>query len=1177
MSTVSQKTDAQHPAISALTIYTLGRFAVYRGDALIEDSAWQRQKAKKLFKLLLLAPQRQLLKDRVLEVLWPTKPPEAAANNLHRTLFILRRVLQPNLEHAAQSPYILFKDDILTLNPATIAWVDAEAFERLIQLGRQQHHNLEHYRAALELHKGEFLPEDLYEVWAEDRRGGLQKSYVDLLKQVAAIHIEHGTYQEAINGLCALLRVEPTDEGVQRELMRLYVQTSERHKALRLYQYARRVLHDELGVEPAAQTTALYEAILRETSTTAIGATPLQLSLEEQPALIEEASRVPLVGRQAELGKMVEYLQQAQHGHGGVVLLIGEQGVGKTRIGEELTAYARTIGVRALYGAAFEGEGRLLYAPFVGTIRKGLDPQMLDRLRERLGPLADDLSRLLPELSGAAPTRHARPDTELNRLQIDTGDQERRRLFDAIAATYAIFAQGKPLLVFLDNLHAAGESSLQLLHYLARQITNRRILFVCAVEQDKLQRGAPITQIFGELQRNHLAQRLHLRRLNQDEVTQVCAHLLDDSVRDSNIPRSVYELTEGNPFFIKELVLSLTRAGKLERHAGAWRLLPQASATVPASIQEIIGVRLGHLSNDAYRLLGVAAVIGNGFSYELLQATTQWKRGMLLDAFDEILRDSLVEAAEAGYRFQHAMIRRVVYGELSAERRAWLHEQVAKALEALAPQQLDEQATVLAHHYEYAGDTATAFRYLVRAGDWARGAYALRESLEHYNRALELYPQPNDSADADPLLGLLERRSLVALVLSDFDSAISDLEQLLKTYRDAGQHARSGETLYQIGFAHYWAHRLLKATIYLDQALEIAEKLDYAELRKRVLGLRDILNSTQGSIADSVADEAEPHAEKTHMMPAEEHWGYAMLAHLRYDFVSARRHAQSCIAVGESMSNTFLTLGGYFMLGMSQASLGDYQIALDSLIEALKLSETAGDRFWRARLLNTVGWVYRDLFSLDLAIQYDRASLDLARHSTPRLTEAEGNALANLATTYLLLEQYEPARAYLNEGLAFSASEPFMRWRYLTRLLIVQGQLALIEGKSAEAWDAMEQALALARSTKARKNIARACLLRGGVLMATGAIDTARAAMRHAVSIADSLNNPGMIWPCHIALAELEDAESRSEAAQFHYCAALEIIERIAGRLTDPLLRERFLNATLIRDLLARTKAVAHA
>src|SRR5262249_38877394 len=187
-------------------------------------------------------------------------------------------------------------------------------------------------------------------------------------------------------------------------------------------------------------------------------------------------------------------------------------------------------------------------------------------------------------------------------------------------------------------------------------------------------------------------------------------------------------------------------------------------------------------------------------------------------------------------------------------------------------------------------------------------------------------------------------RSLTYLALSDFDSAINDLEQLLKTYQDAGQHARSGETLYQIGFAHYWAHRLIKATMYLDQALAIAETLDYTELHNRVLRLRDILNSTRGSIADSVTDEAEPAAEKIDRMPAEEHWGYAMLAHLRYDFVSAQRHAQSCIAVGESMSNMFLTLGGYFILGMFQATLGDYQIVLDPLLEGPDDADTSVDR-----------------------------------------------------------------------------------------------------------------------------------------------------------------------------------------------------------------------------------------
>src|SRR5262249_53587496 len=159
------------------------------------------------------------------------------------------------------------------------------------------------------------------------------------------------------------------------------------------------------------------------------------------------------------------------------------------------------------------------------------------------------------------------------------------------------------------------------------------------------------------------------------------------------------------------------------------------------------------------------------------------------------------------------------------------------------------------------------------------------------------------------------------LALSFFDSAIGDLELLLKTYQDTGMQARAGETLYQLGFAHYWAHRLMKATMYLEQALYVAETLDYSELRNRALRLRDILNSTQGNIADSMTSDAE----RPHALHAEELWGYAMLAHLRYDAESALRYAQSCVAVGESTSNTFLTLGGYFVLGMSQASLGNYQ------------------------------------------------------------------------------------------------------------------------------------------------------------------------------------------------------------------------------------------------------------
>jgi DNA-binding SARP family transcriptional activator len=1169
-----QNTYSAHPP---LTVYTLGRFAVYRGDTAIADSAWQRQKAKKLFKLLLLAPQRQLLKEQVLELLWPEKTPEAATNNLHRTLFILRRVLQPDLENAAQSPYLLFKDDCLMLNPDSIAWVDAETFERLSQLGRQEQHNPKHYRMALELYKGAFLPEDLYEDWTADRRNALQKSYIDMLKHLAVYYAESSSYQQAIDCLHTLLQIEPTDEGVQRALMKLYAQTGERHAALRLYRHSSEIVRAEFGVEPSTETTALYEAILEEALPAGVASLALPGRAEPLQSTADNSSLGVLVGREPELQELTECLRQAQHGHGSVVFIAGEQGVGKSRLGDELVAYAQRSHIRILKGAVFEGEGQLLYALFVGAIRSGLTPQILERVRYRLGPLITDLARLLPEIAQGLPAKHHRPEPELGRLDIELGSQERQRLFDAIAATFTSFAQTSPLLVIFDNLHIAGESSLQLLHYLARQIAHQRILFVCLVDQDKIQRGQPITLILSELQRNHLARRVNLERLSPDQVTILCAHLLDASVYESTIPAKVYELTEGNPFFIRELILSLTRSGKIERRDNAWQLLPEAMSIIPSSVQEIIGTRLGQLSNEAYRLLGVAAVIGNEFGVQMLQIATKWDPGKLFDALDELRAEALVRSIDTTYRFQHAMIRQVVYHELSAERRAWMHQQVAQALETLVTSQSDEHANLLAFHYEHAGSYLAAVQYQIRAGDWARSAHALREALAHYDRAIELGRQFPDAIDRATTISLLERRSQTYLALSNFDSAIEDLEQLLKTYQNADQQRMVGATLYRIGFAHYWAHRLMKATLYLDRALYLAETLDYSELRNRALRLRDILNSTQGKIADSPTAEIDLPGDAAQLpqFQAEELWGYAMLAHLRYDFAQALQRAQACIAAGTARSNTFLALGGYFILGMSQASLADYQEALNSLLGALKISETAGDRFWRARLLNTIGWVYRDLFSLDMALQYDQASLELARSNTPRLTEAEGNALANLATVCWLMGRYDLARAYMNEGLALSLNEPFMRWRYSTRLVIMQGRLALIDGDLAAAWEATEKSLDLARNTKSRKNIARSCLLRSKVQLAKGDTGGARAAVRHALSISQKLQTLGLTWTCHLALAELEQADHDEDEAYLHYAAALEIVEQIAGRLTDPTLHERFLAAGPMRKLLLQKRAHA--
>jgi tetratricopeptide (TPR) repeat protein len=416
-------------------------------------------------------------------------------------------------------------------------------------------------------------------------------------------------------------------------------------------------------------------------------------------------------------------------------------------------------------------------------------------------------------------------------------------------------------------------------------------------------------------------------------------------------------------------------------------------------------------------------------------------------------------------------------------------------------------------------------------------------------------------ATAETIAGLLRRRAQTHLTLSDFEAAIVELEQLRENNRRINDRLQEGEALYQVGLAHYWAHRLERAAAYLDQAIGLAQSHHYAELRAKALKLHDILNSTRGEVTQVAALKTVSPTDGVQVLPAEEHWGLAMLAHLHSDFDTALHHGQACVELGQSFSNTFLVLGGYFVVGMSYASLGHYQLAVDQLQQALDLSEAAGDRFWRARLLNTIGWVHRELFNLKEAIRFDQASLELARAGQPCLTEAEGNALANLATDYLLLKDYNQTRTCLEEGLSSSGDKPFMRWRYRTRMIVVQGRLELAEGNVVGALAAADESLAMTRTTHARKNIARSCKLRGEALLAAGRVHKARSALRHALDIGLSIKSPALVWPCHLTLAQLEEISGRPDVAKTHYFSAAQILNEISSHLTDATLRRSFLTA----------------
>jgi len=915
-----------------------------------------------------------------------------------------------------------------------------------------------------------------------------------------------------------------------------------------------------------------------------------------------------LVGRAHDLAALHLLIEQTKRGQGQVALLCGEAGVGKSRLLAEIKRDATAQDFLALQGNCFQEDLVFPYGPFLDLLRVCFSSPSPLANSSDLAPLAQEFAQFLPDVTSLIP-EHA----PLVTPSAFDPQQEKHRLFALALRFFTQLAAHQPLLFIMEDLHWSDDSSLELLVYLARRCRRLPILFVLTYRGEEV--SPELRHTLAEFDREHLAQDFFLQRLGRADVDAMLQAIfaMHQAVH-TGLGESIYQLTEGNPFFVEEVLKSLIATGEITSREGNWErtLLFGAHArhlSIPRSVQDAVYQRTKQLSDPARQVLALAAVAGRRFNLTILQQVTRIEASHLLELMKELIAAQLVMEEDADqFSFRHALTRQAVYAELLAGERRVLHRTIAETIEARAfpSSVLDAQLVDLAYHF-FAGEVwAKAVEYGQRAGERALILYSPRAAIEHLTRTLEALKH----LDRTSSVTVLQARGHAYETIGLFEQARADYEQALSLAQQTQDSRMEWQSLLDIGFL--WAGRdYAQAGQWFRKALNHAQGLGDPKLRahslnrvgnwlvntgqaeeglhahQEALALFETLQDTQGmaetfdllgmasGIYGDTVQAVEQYKRAIALLRAlGDHqslisslitpvvYTSPFLVETTYSVCEPPEHWSPAITEALSLSRQADSLvsqsyvewvaGGFF------ASSGELGRGLAHAQEALQIALEIKHTQWMAGAYFTLGYVYILLLDVRRAVQALEAGLLLATEIGSAWWI--GNITAYLARAYLLQGTGARARAVLQAAMPDAqqprnAPERRMSWAW--------GELALVENEPEMALDIADRLLASAPGGGKPQPIPRLLLLKGEALGKLARWEEALQALEEARVGALARQEQPLLWQIQRALGRQYRYLKQEEQAQSNFRAARQVIASLAGTIDDDYLREQFSRSTL--------------
>ena len=916
-----------------------------------------------------------------------------------------------------------------------------------------------------------------------------------------------------------------------------------------------------------------------------------------------------LIGRAQELIYLHSLIDRARNGQEQVVLLSGEAGIGKSRLVSEARAYALTQGfLPLLEGQCYQADSASPYAPLLDLFRAYFARRTPTALPDPMHSFAATFARLLPELALLFPDL-AKAPAPLS----SEPEEEKRRLFAAMVHFVTEQARQQPVLLVVEDVHWCDDLSLDLLLHLARRCRQAPVLLLATYRGEEIHPG--LRRWLTQLDRERLAQEFAPGRLSRTEVAAMVHAMLETQQEvDADLLDTLYTRSEGNPFFVEELIKSLMTTGELARIDGTWKRTTYR-APVPRSVQEAVQQRTMYLSADARRLVTLAAVAGRRFNVTLLQEMMRCDEEHLLSLLKEVIAAQLVvEEGVDHFAFRHALTQQAIYAELLLRERQELHRSLVEALERLstAPSSRERYLEDLAHHSSEAGMWEQALTYQQEAGEKALSLYARQAAIDHFTRAVDA---AHHLSQTPP--GLYLARGQAYETLGDFEHARGDYECALDAARAAHDGTMEWQSMMAIGFL-WTGHDYERAEAWFRQALALAEQLADPTLRARSLNHLGnwLVNTGHIQEAFEAAQEAlrlfEAQADRQGMAQTLELLGAAhfwmgdparavkefygrtielfrslddrprlcsILAMRALDSApealetaySALLTREECVQgieearllarqTNSSVEQAFVEMVSSYVL----SSFGAFGPALAHAQEGLRIATALEHQEWVVGANGALGFLYLLLLEPDSAVACLEAGLAGA--------QALGSAIQfkvltpYMALAYLLRREFPRAEAVLKAVLPRDQEPVNLFERQVAR---VWGELALAQGEAARALHIAEQLLVSAPGDM-RQPIPHLLALKGEALLVLKRLEEAAEAFEEAKRGAEQRQAPSILWRIQRSLGRVYHLLQREDQAQREFAAARRLIQELATTIDDPSLRERFLHNAL--DLLPKEK-----